>query len=77
MRKEANDYYWRLMLFSGILMIISFIITFLMVIRIIPELHYSLSFLTYAVSFFGLYLFLYSYYQYVAVEKEDSLIDEI
>jgi len=77
MRKEANDYYWRLMLFSGILMMISFIITFLMVIRIIPELHYSLSFLTYAVSFFGLYLFLYSYYQYVAAEKEDSLIDEI
>ncbi len=75
MRRRDNEYYWRLMLYSGLLMIISFIATFLMVIRVIPPQYYILSFLTYGASFFGLYLFLYAYYQYVAIEKEESNSD--
>lgn len=70
--RRSGDYYKRLMWVSGALMLMAFIVTFLMVIRIIPEQYYIFSFLTYAVSFFGLYLFLYAYYQYVSPEEEAS-----
>lgn len=70
--RRSGDYYKRLMWISGVLMVISFIVTFLMVIKVIPEQYYIFSFLTYAVSFFGLYLFLYAYYQYVSPREEGS-----
>ncbi len=70
--RRTDDYYKRLMVISGILMFVAFIVTFLMVIHVIPEQYYIFSLLTYAISFFGLYLFLYAYYQYVSPKEESS-----
>ena len=70
--RRSGDYYKRLMWISGALMFIAFIVTFLMVIRVIPEQFYVFSFLTYAISFFGLYLFLYAYYQYISPKEEEA-----
>jgi len=72
--RRSDDYYKRLMWISGVLMFLSFIVTFLMVIRIIPEQYYIFSILTYAVSFFGLYLFLYAYYQYVSPKEDEQQV---
>ena len=73
MEKMSSERYWRLIILSGALIIASFVATFLMVIKIIPERYYGLSFLTYAMSFLGLYLFLYTYYhQYLAAPGSSS-----
>ena len=70
MRGVDEEHVKRLLIISGILILSSFIISFLMVINVIPRTFFLLSFLTYALSFLGLNLFIYAYYQYTRVEEE-------
>ena len=64
--------YHKLLILSGLLLILSFVITFLLVIKVIPSEYSSLAFLTYILSFLGLYLFIYAYYQEWRRSSEDK-----
>lgn len=73
MRKKLDEsYFKRLIIISGFLLIFSFLISFFMVINLIPPTIFILSFIAYGLSFFGIILFLYAYYQYVRLDGEDK-----
>jgi len=70
-RVMDEGYLKKLMIISGILLISSFLISFLMVLDIIPPTIYVLPFIAYGLSFLGLNLFIYAYYQYVRLDEEE------
>ena len=69
--KKDEETIGKLLIISGILIISSFLLSFLMVINIIPSSLYILSFLAYGMSFLGLNLFIYAYYQTTKIKEDE------